>query len=94
MNGLNKKRVREKPTKKECPSVQGIVKTPLEVVKIEIFSHCPHRCSLHDTLTMEYPRLKQQKILDSICFPLLLLFSMAQKAPGFAKYTFQHGSIP
>ena len=29
-----------------------------------------------------------------ICFPPLILFLVARKAPGLAKYTFQHGSLP
>ena len=33
MNGLNKNIVRENPTKRAGPRVQGIVKTKLEVVE-------------------------------------------------------------
>ena len=66
MNGLNKIRERYKPTKMESTSVQGMVKTKLEKVEVEKASLFTHRCSLNFSLTVECPRLTQQKLLDSI----------------------------
>ena len=39
------------------------------------------------------PRKWSRMIYYFICFPLLLLFRMAQKVPGLTKYTFQQGSL-
>ena len=49
----------------EDPIVQESVKTELEVVEIKKFSLYHHRFSIHYALTVEYPRLKELKRLDS-----------------------------
>ena len=46
------KEKREKPTKRSGTSVQGMVKTQLEIVEVEKASLYPHRLILH-----LYPRL-------------------------------------
>ena len=49
MNGINKNRVRDRPTQRAGPRVKNTVKTQLEIV---------------ETLTVEFPNLTQQKVLD------------------------------
>ena len=57
MNGLEKIRGRENPTKRSGPIQQGMVKTQTETVEVEKASLYPHRCSLHCALIVEYPRI-------------------------------------
>ena len=56
-------RGRKNTTKRAGPYVQGMVKTKLEVVRIENALLCPHICSLHFAITVECPRLKQKKLI-------------------------------
>ena len=58
MNGLKKNRARDKPTKRADTSVQGIVKTKMEVAEEDNDSLCPHRCSIHYALTVEFTIMK------------------------------------
>ena len=47
MNGLNKNIRRDKLTKMEGTSTQGILKTQLEIVEVDNASICPHRYSMN-----------------------------------------------
>ena len=58
INGQNKNRGIENPTKRVVPSVQGIVKIHLEVVEVENASLYPRIFSLNYELTVECPRLR------------------------------------
>ena len=51
--------------KKPGLSVQGMAKTQLETVKVQKSPLFPHKCSLYFELTVECPRLTQQKRLAS-----------------------------
>ena len=65
MNRLKKNRGTEKPTKRAATSLQGMVKNQLEIAEVGKTSLCTHRFSLNFSLTVEFIRLTQQKLLDS-----------------------------
>ena len=58
MNGLNKNRGTEKPTKSAGTRIQGVAKNLMEVVEAENSSLCTHICSLHYALNVECPSLQ------------------------------------
>ena len=61
LNGMKKNRAREKPTKRESPIIQGIVKTQQEEVEVGNISLCNHRCSLYYSIAVECSSLKYIK---------------------------------
>ena len=57
VNGLKKNRGMYKPTKREGPIEQGVVKTQLEIVEVSKAALCSHIFSLQFLLTVECPSL-------------------------------------
>ena len=55
---MKKNRLINNSTKVAGPSVQGIVKTQLELVRVKNYSLFPNICNLHYSLTVVFPRLK------------------------------------
>ena len=58
MNELKENIGKNKPTKSAGTSVQGILKTQLEVVEVENVSLCPHILIQNYALTVECTRQK------------------------------------
>ena len=46
-------------------SIQGNVKTQLDILEVGKASLCPRICSLHFALTVEFPRLIFKELLES-----------------------------
>ena len=47
----------DNPLKKSVTREQGMVKTQLEIMELEKFSLCPHRCSIYCALILECARM-------------------------------------
>ena len=58
LNGMNKIRGGDNPTKRLDPILLSIVKNQLEDVEIENASFCPHICNMYYALNMKCIRLE------------------------------------